>query len=134
VIWERSQLLTQQPMTEADWLWFEPLVRHLPPAGFVVRPPGFRRVADGLGVIISGRTEGDGRRWVHVSASHVNRTPTWEKMCEVKRLFLGPDRRAIQVHPPDTEWVSLHPYCLHLWCCIDDDGLPDFRLDEGRQI
>lgn len=100
-------------------------------------PPGFRRIlspgvhfvryADPLTVVVSGRTEADGKKWIHVSASHPNRPPTWATMCVVKERFLG-DRRAIQVHVPRDQWVNLHPYCLHLWCCLDGDGLPDFRV------
>ncbi len=127
---ERTALPVQF-MTEEDWAWFEPLVRDLRPPGF--ESPGggryYRDNPDGLAVIISGCTESDGRRWIHVSASHRNRPPTWDKMCEVKRLFIGPARRAIQIHPPESEYVNLHPYCLHLWACVDDDGLPDFRKD-----
>ncbi len=133
--WERPTLKTSEPMSDADWAWFEPLFNDIRPPGFEDRGGGrFYRYADGLGVIISGCTEGDGRRWLHVSASHKNRPPTWDKMCEVKRLFIGPDLRAIQVHPPASEYVNIHPYCLHLWACLDGDGLPDFRKDGGRQV
>lgn len=135
MIWERPAPPVRVEMTDSDWAWFEPIAAALRPPGFQCDEGGrFYRVTDGLLVLISGCTESDGRRWIHVSASHRNRPPTWEKMCEVKRLFIGPDRRAIQIHPPESEYVNLHPYCLHLWACIDDDGLPDFRKDEGRQI
>lgn len=101
-------------------------------------PPGFRRYltpcvnfrrvnGDPLMVIVSGRTEADGRRWIHVSFSHPNRSPTWETTVLVKKAFLG-DRKALQVLPPEAEYVNIHPYCLHLWCCLDGDGLPDFRV------
>lgn len=136
MIWEAPAQITPQAISDVDWQWFEPLFGHLKPPGFVRRAfAGWFRPGDDLVVMISGRTEADGRRWVHVSASHKNRTPTWEKMCEVKRLFLG-DRRALQIHPSEGEYVNLHPYCLHLWCCLDDDGLPDFRVatEGGPQV
>lgn len=111
----------------------------------MVTPPGFRRVdypvgfvrdRDPLYVMVSGRTEGDGRRWIHVSLSHPNRCPTWATIRLVKDALLGRNRRAIQVLAPESEWVNLHPYCLHLWCCLDEDGLPDFRVDlnERKEI
>lgn len=52
--------------------------------------------------------------WDHVSVSLPNRCPTWEEMCKVKDLFLG-DKTCIQIHPPKSEYVNNHSYCLHLW-------------------
>ena len=80
-----------------------------------------------LMVIASGMTEADGKRWVHISYSRPTRMPSYDDLCLVKDRFIGADRRAISVHPPRSEHVSLHAWCLHLWHCIDDDGLPDFR-------
>ncbi len=90
----------------------------------------FERITgDPLKVIISGRVEDDGRRWIHVSCSHRNRLPSWQTLREVKDTFIGKERKAIQVLPPQSEYVNLHNYGLHLWCCLDGDGLPDFRID-----
>ena len=57
----------------------------------------------------------DGESWEHVSVSLADRTPTWEEMCLVKRLFWDPEDCVIQFHPPESNYVNLHPYCLHLW-------------------
>ena len=57
----------------------------------------------------------DGEGWEHVSVSLANRTPTWEEMCLVKRLFWDPEDCVIQFHPPASDYVNLHPHCLHLW-------------------
>lgn len=53
--------------------------------------------------------------WKHVSVSLARRCPTWEEMCRVKDIFWGEDECVVQFHPPKSEYVNLHPYCLHLW-------------------
>jgi hypothetical protein len=58
--------------------------------------------------------------------------PSWEDCRLVKDTFIGRDRRALQILPPASEYVNIHPYCLHLWSCLDGAGLPDFR--HGGQI
>ena len=57
----------------------------------------------------------DGKRWEHVSVSTPDRTPTWEEMDFIKGLFWEPQDCVMQLHPPRSNWVNLHPYCLHLW-------------------
>jgi hypothetical protein len=81
----------------------------------------------GMTVICSAARERDGRRWLHVSMARPDRLPSWPDVHAVKELFLGAKRRALQVLPPEDEYVNVHPNCLHLWSCLDDDGLPDFR-------
>lgn len=57
----------------------------------------------------------DGEGWEHVSVSLPNRCPTWTEMCRVKELFWDPEDCVMQLHPPKSEWISNHQYCLHLW-------------------
>ena len=57
----------------------------------------------------------DGLGWEHVSVSTEDRTPTWDEMCRVKKLFWDPEDCVIQFHPPKAEYVNKHPHCLHLW-------------------
>lgn len=57
----------------------------------------------------------NGGGWDHVSVSFSNRTPTWEEMCEIKKLFFYPDEVCVQYHPAENEYVNNHPYCLHIW-------------------
>lgn len=76
----------------------------------------------------------DGMGWEHVSVSlmkevnigrfkqpakwvkeTVERCPTWEEMCWVKNQFWNEDECVVQYHPPKSENVSLHNWCLHLW-------------------
>lgn len=58
-----------------------------------------------------------GGGWDHVSVSFKNRCPTWEEMCEIKRMFFHPAEVVVQYHPAQSEYVNNHPYCLHLWRC-----------------
>ena len=38
--------------------------------------------------------------WDHVSVSFRNRTPTWEEMAEIKKLFFSPEEVCVEYHPP----------------------------------
>ena len=53
--------------------------------------------------------------WEHVSVSRVTRCPNWLEMDFIKNQFFGPEETVMQLHPPRSQWVSDHPYCLHLW-------------------
>lgn len=57
----------------------------------------------------------DGGGWEHVSVSLPNRCPTWDEMCFVKDAFWNLDECVTQFHPPRSEYVNMHPFCLHLW-------------------
>lgn len=65
----------------------------------------------------------NGMGWEHVSITiqttipkrKVERCPTWEEMCFVKNYFWEKDEVVIQYHPAESDYVSMHPYCLHLW-------------------
>jgi hypothetical protein len=66
--------------------------------------------------------------WEHVSVSINRRMPNWTEMCFVKDLFWDEEETVMQLHPPKSAYVNLHPYCLHLWRPIGDAGcipLPD---------
>ena len=62
-----------------------------------------------------------GEGWEHVSVSRANRCPNWPEMCQVKRMFFGPDECVIQYHPPENNYVNNHPFCLHLWKPVGAD-------------
>lgn len=57
----------------------------------------------------------DGLGWEHVSVSRSDRCPTWDEMCQVKELFWDDSDCVVQYHPPKSQYVNNHPYCLHLW-------------------
>lgn len=33
----------------------------------------------------------------------------------VKDIFWGEDECVVQFHPPKSENINIHPYCLHMW-------------------
>lgn len=60
--------------------------------------------------------------WEHVSVTvrtaqgeHLKRCPTWEEMCHIKKQFWHDDETVIQFHPDESQYVNVHPFCLHLW-------------------
>ncbi len=59
----------------------------------------------------------DGGGWEHVSVSrsYGQRCPTWDEMCEIKRLFWGDDETVVQYHPKKSVYVNNCGNCLHLW-------------------
>lgn len=85
------------------------------------------RSRDGLLVLASMRVEDDGHSWLHLSFSRKDRLPSYRDCCRVKRVFIGPKNKAIQVFPSEDEHVNFHPRCLHLFHRLDGDSLPDFR-------
>lgn len=87
--------------------------------------------ADGLAVIVSAATELDGRRWLHVSCSRATKLPTWNDLKRVKLAFVGRDRTALQILPPEAKYVNINPYVLHLWSCLDGNVTPDFTAGTG---
>ena len=73
-------------------------------------------IKDELFVVVAS----DQHNWEHVSVSHVDRCPTWDEMCIIKGMFWGEEDAVVQFHPPKSEYVNLHPHCLHLWRSIDE--------------
>lgn len=63
----------------------------------------------------------DGAGWEHVSVSLTYRTPKWTEMCYIKNLFWDDEDCVVQYHPPRSDYVNNHPYCLHLWRQINKD-------------
>ncbi|MGY6278177.1 DUF7694 domain-containing protein [Methylomonas sp. MgM2] len=57
--------------------------------------------------------------WEHVSVSLPTRCPSWAEMCQIKDLFWDPDDCVLQYHPPQSDYVDCHPFCLHLWRPVD---------------
>jgi hypothetical protein len=83
---------------------------------------------DGTIVIASQAIERDGQLWQHVSVSvSKHKLPTWDCLCSVRDIFLGPETLAIQVLAPRGEWVNDCNTCLHLWCCPGRRIVPDLR-------
>jgi len=53
--------------------------------------------------------------WEHASIHVHNRCPNWPEMDFIKRLFWDDEETVIQLHPPRSLWVNIHPFTLHLW-------------------
>lgn len=67
---------------------------------------------------------GEGEGWQHVSVSLAARCPTWDEMCRVKNVFWGEEDCVMQLHPPKSDYVNLHPFVLHLWAPLDGVNIP----------
>lgn len=63
-----------------------------------------------LGVLLS--TVGG---WDHVAVSRRDKTPTYQEMKLVKRLCFRDDEWAYELHPPLSEYISVHANALHMW-------------------
>lgn len=63
-----------------------------------------------------------GGGWEHASVSLKKRCPTWEEMCMVKDIFWKETECVLQFHPPKSEYVNLHPFCLHMWKQVGVDN------------
>lgn len=68
-----------------------------------------------LKVIASPGDADEGIPWEHVSVSLQNRCPNWPEMCFIKGLFWDDEDAVMQLHPPKSDYVNNHEYCLHLW-------------------
>ena len=56
-----------------------------------------------------------GMGWDHVSVSHAHRTPRYQEMKAVKRIFFRSDEWAVEYHPPSKDYISIHDNVLHMW-------------------
>lgn len=57
----------------------------------------------------------NGLGWEHVSISLPKEVPSWKAMCKMKDLFFHEEETVMQLHPPKSEYINNHKYCLHLW-------------------
>jgi hypothetical protein len=77
----------------------------------------FKFVLDGVSIYVQAS---EGLGWEHVSVStNKNRCPSWGEMCFIKNYFWDEDDCVIQFHPPKSQYVNNHNYCLHMWKPID---------------
>jgi hypothetical protein len=57
----------------------------------------------------------DGLDWDHVSVSTETRCPRWDEMQKIKEMFFEDYEVVMQLHPAKDNYISLHPYTLHMW-------------------
>lgn len=85
--------------------------------------------ATGQTAILTGGVEADGKRWLHFSTALPTRVPSWDDVVRAKEAILGPERLAVSVYVPRSQWISVDDFCLHLWSCLDGDPVPNFARD-----
>lgn len=68
-----------------------------------------------LCILASGGEDEREAGWEHVSVSTHRRCPNWKEMCFIESLFWEPEECVVQFHPPKSEWINNHSFCLHLW-------------------
>lgn len=134
----------EQMMAVADRYPVDPaqvraMLARVPPSWSLIEKSGdgaaFRRGV--VQVMISLALYDDRNLWLHVSAT--GRTgekkfhlPSWEDLKRVKRDFIGEDRWAYQVLPPEAEYINQHPCVLHLFALFENHpALPDFTRGLG---
>ena len=88
---------------------------------------GFKKKPQLL-LVMTGLVIKGGKIWFHVSVSSQDRVPNYSELMLVKNIFIGEENEAIQVFPSKKDKINDHPYCLHLWRCLEENPLPDFSL------
>lgn len=56
---------------------------------------------------------------------------TWDQLAEIKTLIWGPDARAIEVYPADSQIVN-NANIRHLWMLGPNDFCPDLLGDDNH--
>lgn len=78
-------------------------------SGYIVFNP--KRISEAAKVIFGSNENG----WEHVSVSFPRRCPTWDEMCAAKDIFWQAEECCVEYHPPKSEYINIHDYCLHIW-------------------
>lgn len=81
--------------------------------------------------VIKGYEQYGNQKWLHVSVSKVNKLPSWDAIKKVKDVFIGRNQKAIMILPPTEQYVNYHRFCMHLFCNLENDPLPDFTRGQG---
>lgn len=53
--------------------------------------------------------------WEHLSVSMPSKTPSWDQMCVMKEIFFEDEEECFEYHPKKSDYVNIHPHCLHIW-------------------
>lgn len=115
--------------TDEEW------ARVVLPAGWREMPVREGSIIHGARIALRGKTtvvfsagKYGGQWWLHVSIAHPLKLPTYMDLVELKAVFVGLERQAVQLFAASADHVSIHPRALHLWSCLEPegDGLPKF--------
>lgn len=52
---------------------------------------------------------------ISITLKTKKRIPTWEEMKAIKDIFFYDEEECYQVFPKKSEYVNIHPYCMHIW-------------------
>jgi hypothetical protein len=88
---------------------------------FLVRGPSGRQLA----IIVSDGLDDDPALagWEHVSVSIEGKhPPNWQEMSWVKNAFWDDTETVVQLHPKLSQYINIHPNCLHLWRQVGIDA------------
>ena len=113
--------MTEEEWQEAQGKTDEEWARVVLPLNWREIKPRFggRGAIRGKTSVIFSAGKFDGKWWLHVSVAHPEKLPSYMDVAEVKALFVGRDRKAIQVFAAESEHVNIHPRALHLWSCLE---------------
>lgn len=82
------------------------------------RLPGGLQFPDGTcfqkGALLAIVTEDETGRF-HLSVSLTHRLPTYDELKDARYALVPHDKWMVQVFPPPSEFINIHPYVLHLW-------------------
>lgn len=88
--------------------------------------------------VVSEAVESDGKIWRHTSVSRVDRTvPLYRDMMNMKRLTIGDDKYAYQIHPSKEDHIDIagnrpRPVqVLHMWACLGTDALESAGVESA---
>jgi len=67
-------------------------------------------------------------RW-HLSIAHPKRLPTWDELKDARSLFTPKDVFFCVPFPPESLWINIHNYCLHIWEIKDETLIDQWTFD-----
>jgi len=84
--------------------------------------------------VAAGREFLAGEPRYHMSVAHPRRLPTWDEIKEAKQAMhtlgvLESDRTYVMPFPPRRSWLSVHPYCFHLWELLNSEIAADWARE-----
>jgi len=75
-----------------------------------------------------------GEQRYHMSIAHPRRLPTWDEIKEAKQVAeregaIDAARTYVMPFPPRSAWLSIHPFCFHLWELRSDEIACDWATE-----
>lgn len=80
---------------------------------------------DPLRAIVTVDLVGD-EDWLHLSVSRKRRMPLWHDLLLARDELFGPERLFVQLVPPASAWLNMHPFCMHLFSRVTGPTVPDW--------